>query len=299
MNKDRMNIDYMRINELVRQSGVPRTTIHFYLREGLLHPPIKTGRTMAYYNNSHLRRLQLINKLKVGHRLPIALVKERLDKLERDGTRDDIFETVQSRSDERKVKTADNKRRREIIDASIRIFSQKGYHRTKVQDITTMIGISTGTFYIHFKNKRVLFMEVIDDVFRTIVYDATKAIQDETDIIKRLQLRGRVFYKNYSKYNEILHQLRAEMASKDDDWPQNRVKQAYQDLTRPVAKELADAASKGLIRPIDPDLLCYATTGIIEAMSLRLKIDNKYSYDQVEKFLKDFILNGIGLQPSE
>jgi len=293
-----MNQEYMRISELVRLSGVPRTTIHFYLREGFLHPPIKTGRTMAYYNDSHLRRLQLINKLKVDHRLPMAMLKERLDKLERDGAREDSSADVLNRSGDIKVKMTDSNRRRQIIDASIRIFSQKGYHHTKVQDITSLIGISTGTFYIYFKNKRDLFMEVIDDVFRTIVHDAARAIRNESDPIKLMEIRGRVFYKNYSKYNEILHQLRAEMAS-EDTWPQDRVRQAYLDLTRPIIKEMEDAFSKGLLRPVDPDLLAYALTGIIEILSLRLKLDNKYTYDQVEKFLIDFISNGIGLRPQE
>lgn len=293
-----MNQEYMRINELVRRSGVPRTTIHFYLREGFLHPPVKTGRTMAYYNDSHLRRLQLINKLKLEHRLPMVMLKERLDKLERNGARENSAAETINKSGDIKDKTADSKRRREIIDASIRIFSQKGYHHTKVQDITSLIGISTGTFYIYFKNKRDLFMEVIDDIFRTIVHDAAKAIRNENDPFKRMKIRGRVFYKNYSKYNEILHQLRAEMAS-EDTWPQDRVKQAYLDLTRPLIKEWEDSSSKGLIRPVDPDLLAYALTGIIEIMSLRIKLDNKYTYDQVEEFLTDFISNGIGLRPQK
>ncbi|MFZ5643599.1 MAG: MerR family transcriptional regulator [Bacillota bacterium] len=293
-----MNQEYMRINELVRRSGVPRTTIHFYLREGLLHPPVKTGRTMAYYNDSHLRRLQLINKLKVDHRLPMAMLKERLDKLDRDGMWEESAADILNGSGDTKVKTADSKRRKEIIDASIRVFSQKGYHHTKVQDITSLIGISTGTFYIYFKNKRDLFMEVIDDVFRTIVYDAAKAIRDEGDPFERLKIRGKVFFKNYSKFNEILYQLRAEMAS-EDNWPQDRVKQAYLDLTRPVIREMHDASNKGYIRPVDPDLLAYALTGIIEIMSLRLKLDNKYTYDQVEKFITDFMFNGIGLRPQE
>jgi len=38
---------YMRINELEKRAGVPKTTIHFYVRHGLLHPPLKTARTMS------------------------------------------------------------------------------------------------------------------------------------------------------------------------------------------------------------------------------------------------------------
>src|SRR5262249_5665977 len=39
----------IRMAELSLRSGVPRETIHFYLREGLLQRPVKGGATVAYY----------------------------------------------------------------------------------------------------------------------------------------------------------------------------------------------------------------------------------------------------------
>ena len=50
------------IDELVGQSGVPVRTIREYQSIALLHPPRRVGR-VGYYDNSHLRRLQLINRL--------------------------------------------------------------------------------------------------------------------------------------------------------------------------------------------------------------------------------------------
>ena len=283
-----MNENYMRISELVERSGVPRTTIHFYLREGLLHPPMKTGRTMAYYNESHLRRLQLINKLKLENHLPVAMVKERL--AEFDGGEASVRSVSYDSTNpvDMKAEVPHNDKRKQIINAAIEIFSQKGYHRAKIQDITRSVGISTGTFYIYFNNKQDLFIEVIDDVLRTIIHDEVKSLRNEDDFFKRLEIRGKAFYKNYLKYDEILYQLRAEMAS-EDDWPQNRVKKAYRDITEPVIRELENALNQGILRPIDPELLAYALTGMIEILSLRLKLDNRYTYDEIESFILDFL----------
>ena len=283
----------MRIRELEKRSGVPRTTIHFYTRHGLLPEPVKTGRTMAYYDQRHLKRLREIEEIKKHGRVPMSLLKERIAAMESSSGQVPADAGPTIREKVRTNKAKDNKRQ-EIVRAAIKIFSQKGYHQTKVQDITRAIGISTGTFYIYFNNKRDLFVEVIDEIFRTIVGEAARELREEEDPQQRLMIRGEVFYRNYSKYNEILHQLRAEMAS-EDRWPQDRVRQAYMELTRPVIREIQEAIDKGQTRKIDPDLLAFALTGIIEIMSLRLKLDDKYTFKQVQEFMSDFINCGMGL----
>lgn len=47
------------IQELVRESGVPRRTIYFYVQQGLLPAPEGAG-LAAYYTRRHLVRLKLI-----------------------------------------------------------------------------------------------------------------------------------------------------------------------------------------------------------------------------------------------
>lgn len=56
----------MRMRELAEASGLPRSTIHHYLREGLLPPPVKTARNAAVYDERHLERLRLIGSLRGG-----------------------------------------------------------------------------------------------------------------------------------------------------------------------------------------------------------------------------------------
>ena len=269
---------HMRMSDLVDRSGIPRTTIHFYLRQGILHPPVKTGRTMAYYDDSHLRRLLAIKKIKMGTRVPVAFLRERLKEMEEGESAQPSAPDPSGEVDSRNPK---NRRRQEIIEAAIRVFSDKGFHRAKIQDITSALGISTGTFYIYFPNKRELFIEVVDDIFRTIVDQAAASIRGEKDLRTRLFLRGKVFFENYTKYAEILHQLRAEIAG-EDPWPQEKIKKIYHGLTEPVIRDLRKAMEQGQIRELDPDLLAYALTGLIEIMSFRVTLDQKYSFIAVD-----------------
>lgn len=41
----------------------------------------------------------------------------------------------------------------QIIEAGMKLFANKGFSATSVQEIATESGISKGSFYLHFKSK--------------------------------------------------------------------------------------------------------------------------------------------------
>jgi DNA-binding transcriptional MerR regulator len=67
------------IGELADASGVTPRTIRYYTAEGLLPPPDTRGRH-ALYGMEHLRRLQLIGRLKDAY-LPLGEIKARIEQL--------------------------------------------------------------------------------------------------------------------------------------------------------------------------------------------------------------------------
>ncbi len=71
----------MRIRELVERCGLPKTTIHFYQRDGLLPPPLKTARNAALYNEEHVARLVLIGELRKAG-LPVPQLRRAIDLIE-------------------------------------------------------------------------------------------------------------------------------------------------------------------------------------------------------------------------
>lgn len=48
-------------------------------------------------------------------------------------------------------------RRKQILEAALTIFSQKGYHATNVSDVAAQAGVSQGTIYWYFESKEELF----------------------------------------------------------------------------------------------------------------------------------------------
>jgi DNA-binding transcriptional MerR regulator len=69
----------LRMRDLVRESGLPRETIHFYRLQGLLPEPVKTGRNTALYTFAHLERLRRIRELQEQQFLPLKAIRAILD----------------------------------------------------------------------------------------------------------------------------------------------------------------------------------------------------------------------------
>ena len=68
----------MKIGHLVKMTGIPKQTIHFYMREGLLRKPRKSSVNNAEYTESHLEQLLLIKDLRDNFFLPIPEIKKIL-----------------------------------------------------------------------------------------------------------------------------------------------------------------------------------------------------------------------------
>ena len=68
----------MKISQLVKQTGVSKETIHFYIRIGLLRKPRKSGINTADYNERYIEQILLIKNIRENYYLPIPKIKNFL-----------------------------------------------------------------------------------------------------------------------------------------------------------------------------------------------------------------------------
>ena len=136
------------IRELERSSGVPRSTIYFYVREGLLPIAQKAAASRAVYSETHLELLEQISQLKLQGR-SLDEIKERLaPKVASAGAMDVDLVAEQA-----------EQTRQSILVAAARLFARRGYKRTRVVDIMAEVGVTPPVFYSHFPSKQQLFIE--------------------------------------------------------------------------------------------------------------------------------------------
>lgn len=58
--------------------------------------------------------------------------------------------------------------REKIVKAATTLFTEKGYHQTNALQIAAAADVATGTFYSYFNNKKEVFAEIIERIFRNI-----------------------------------------------------------------------------------------------------------------------------------
>ena len=72
------NRELLKIAELSEITGVPKDSIRYYVKEGLLPRPRKTSRNMAYYDYAtFVPRIKLIKELQERRFLPQAGVSRQ------------------------------------------------------------------------------------------------------------------------------------------------------------------------------------------------------------------------------
>jgi len=71
----------MKISEVVKETKVPKETIHYYVREGLIPRPRKAGKNVANYTEAHVEQILLIKQIQDNFYLPLSLIKKIVKQL--------------------------------------------------------------------------------------------------------------------------------------------------------------------------------------------------------------------------
>ncbi len=78
--------------------------------------------------------------------------------------------------------------RKIILEASLKLFSRKGYEGTSLSEICKATGLTKGALYWHFENKRVLYFEMMAEVIETFKVEFFKIIDQHTDSFSKLKM---------------------------------------------------------------------------------------------------------------
>jgi AcrR family transcriptional regulator len=284
-----VNTNWMHIKDLIRESGVARSLIHYYLREGLLPPPVKSGKTVALYTDVHLEILKFIRRLRDEYNMPIAGIRKEA-KLRYDKYWDSPEKQIAT-SREKQGATKGEKQKARIIEKAIYLFSVKGYHSTHISHITDTLNISKATFYLYFVNKEDLFITIFEHLALEMTRTEEK-ISGIDDIVTRMRERAMAYFSFYKRYYRIFEIIRAESIGKKNLTRVN-IKAIYKFLIDKLLPDIIKAGDSGMI-PIakkDPDLLAHVIFGALDFVCYSRLIGlSNHSVDEFVKFFEVMLL---------
>lgn len=284
----------MKIGELEKTTGIPRSTIHHYVNCGLLHRPVKSGQTTAEYDQQHIQRLATIQKIKLDYlktakttRVPLDHIKHKLTEL---------YSLIKPPAAAVAAPPSNGHKnaaiREKIIEATLKLYANRGYYLTNIREITKAVGISAPTFYRYFRDKRELFVETIEYVVKNFKKEIRLSLKNEKDLTRRSKTMFETFYAHYAKIGEILNQLRSGVII-GDPWAKDRLSRLYREMMENLIKELTRAIQNGIIQPVDPVLLAYFNLAINEAAIHLTTMEDTYDIDDAMCFVGDMLNNAF------
>jgi len=104
-------------------------------------------------------------------------------------TKNNITKSARRRQREKKL------RREAILRAAETLFAQKGYRKTRIEDVADAAEVSVGTVYGYFKNKEELLVNVLDDIGDFIRKFAARAFKEADSTLEGIERAGMAFFE--------------------------------------------------------------------------------------------------------
>ncbi len=256
-----------RIGELSRITGVASSTINYYVREGLLPPPIKTAPNMAYYDSSYLERINEIRLLQKERGMALSEIK-KIIRANRDSQQKN---TNISRAPALDTNTSnlclrELDRRKQIMEGAEQVFARKGYFASTIADIAHEAGVAKGTIYWYFENKRAIMLAILEYISEELTNTFLRVVRRSKNGLEALLGCVEPAMRMLDKHGPIYLMYFFEIGSTDP-----LIQEKFRKLYRSVYEGVKAAVNRGIkqavIRELDPEIAAYAIMGIVERAS--------------------------------
>jgi AcrR family transcriptional regulator len=133
-------------------------------------------------------------------------------------------------------KQARSKQTREkIVQAAIEMFEQRGYEKTTSNDIASEAGVSVGSFYVYFSDKRQLLLTIFDrladDLFKNVFDNVKPEHLFDSDL--RARIRQAVAKSVVEKQEHSgLHRVICELVMKDTEFAARQKSLIHRSIAR-------------------------------------------------------------------
>lgn len=160
--------------------------------------------------------------------------------------------------------------REKIIQAAIKLFQERGYEGTTSNDIAAQAGVSVGSFYVYFVDKRQLLLTIFDrvaeDLFK-IVFDGLKP-EHLFDSELRPMIRQAIAKAIEDKQKHSgLHRVIYQMVLKDAEFA-GRQKAMMERSVLKLNEMISLANKAGLTWEIDVEAAAFVVQRVVNDLSL-------------------------------
>ena len=182
-----------------------------------------------------------------------------------------------------------------ILDAALTIFSRKGYHDARLDEIVTESKTSKGSIYFHFPNKERLFLALVDQFSDLLERRVKVAIEPLPPGMGRVQVALETTLNTFSQYRRPAKILLVQAVGLGSTFEnkRNEINDRFADL---IATYLQEAVDCGDIEPVDVELVSLAWMGAIYNIVIRWVYTGEPQPDRILDVLVPLLLQSVSYE---
>ena len=192
-----------------------------------------------------------------------------------------------------KTTTKDSRSTRErILDAALDIFSRKGYHDTRLDEIVDEAHTSKGSIYFHFPNKEKLFIALIDQFSSLLERRVIEAIESQPQGMVRVQVAIETVLETFGKYRRPAKILLVQAVGLGQVFEKKRL-EATDHFAGMIRDYLDEAVEIGDIAPVDTEVVAHAWMGAIYALVIQWVYTGEPNSERIASALVPLLLKSV------
>ena len=154
------------------------------------------------------------------------------------------------------------RRRRQLLTVALRVFAERGYHSTSMNDLADAAGVTKPVLYQHFRSKRALYLELLEDVGEQLRDAIDKATTEAGTPREQVHAGFRAYFEFVAGQQLAFQLLFGGGARRDEE---------FADAVRRVEVSIADSiAALIVVEGLDEArrrLLAHGIVGLAEGTS--------------------------------
>jgi len=193
---------------------------------------------------------------------------------------------------------APRRRQQEILEAAARVFHEKGYESTSIQDIADSVGILKGSLYYYITSKEDLLFEIIQGVHEEALKNLDRTAAVEGDALQKIRafvvvhltynalnlVKMAVFFQDFRSLNGERRKLIVEERDMYDNFLRDLIRQGQ---------------DEGIVCPdIEPKLAAITVLGMMNWMYHWYRPGGGLSAPEIANAYADFVVAGLACDRS-
>ena len=179
-----------------------------------------------------------------------------------------------------------------IIEAAAKIFSEKGFHATSMQDIADAVNLQKASLYHHFSSKQEILADILDHAFDLINNRLELVLSQSLSPDEKLRQAMISYFQTIAENQNLSAVLLLELRSLD---PELKVRQAsrrekFERLWRDL---IIEGKQQGIFNDVDPSLTGKAILGVMNWTVTWYRSDGPRSAREIADLFADLLLDGL------